>query len=143
MLDPSLVRPYFPALNQTQDGQPVVFWDNPSGTQCPKMVIDAVSSYLLNDNTNHGGAFATSLRSNAMLLDTHQEMADMLGAASADEIVFGTNMTTLTFSISRALGPGLKPGDESGECAHNPRKGEQILSLQNGGRKVRPYLLLT
>jgi cysteine desulfurase family protein (TIGR01976 family) len=76
------------------------------------MVIDALSSYLVNDNANHGGAFATSQRSDAMLLDAHQAMADMLGAASADEIVFGANMTTLTFSISRALGRLLSPGDE-------------------------------
>ena len=104
MLDLSQNRKYFPALNQTQDGKPVVFFDNPGGTQCPQMVIDAVSGYLMNDNANHGGAFATSRRSDAMLHDAHQAMADMLGAASADEIVFGANMTTLTFSVSRALG---------------------------------------
>ncbi len=112
MLDLSQNRKYFPALKQMQDGKPVVFLDNPGGTQCPQMVIDAMSSYLANDNANHGGAFATSQRSDAMLHDAHQAMADMLGAASADEIVFGANMTTLTFSISRALGRELKPGDE-------------------------------
>jgi cysteine desulfurase family protein (TIGR01976 family) len=112
MLDPSSIRQHFPALSQVQDGQPVVFFDNPGGTQCPQMVIDAMSGYLLHDNANHGGAFATSQRSDAMLDDAHQAMADMLGAASADEIVFGANMTTLTFSISRALGHELKPGDE-------------------------------
>jgi cysteine desulfurase family protein (TIGR01976 family) len=112
MLDLSQSRKHFPALNQTQDEKPVVFFDNPGGTQCPQMVIDAVAGYLVNDNANHGGAFATSLRSDAMLHDAHQAMADMLGAASADEIVFGANMTTLTFSVSRALGRLLSPGDE-------------------------------
>jgi len=112
MVDLSQNRKYFPALNQTQDGKPVVFFDNPGGTQCPQMVMDAVSGYLVNDNANHGGAFATSRRSDAMLHDAHQAMADMLGAASADEIVFGANMTTLTFSVSRALGQMLSPGDE-------------------------------
>ena len=96
MFDLSLNRAQFPALNQMQDGKPVVFFDNPGGTQCPQMVMDAVSGYLVNDNANHGGAFATSQRSDAMLHDAHQAMADMLGAASADEIVFGANMTTLT-----------------------------------------------
>jgi cysteine desulfurase family protein (TIGR01976 family) len=112
MLDPSLIRPHFPSLSQTQDGRPIVFFDNPGGTQCPQMVIDAVSGYLLCDNANHGGAFATSQRSDAMLHDAHQAMADMLGAADASEIVFGANMTTLTFGVSRALARELKPGDE-------------------------------
>jgi len=112
MLDLSQNRRFFPALNQTLNGEPVIFFDNPGGTQCPQMVIDAVSNYLVRDNANHGGAFATSQRSDEMLHDAHQAMADMLGAASADEIVFGANMTTLTFTISRALARELKPGDE-------------------------------
>jgi cysteine desulfurase family protein (TIGR01976 family) len=106
------VRSQFPSLGQTLDGRPVVFFDNPGGTQCPQAVIDAVTHYLARDNANHGGAFATSRRSDAMLADAHQAMADMLGAASADEIVFGANMTTLTFGLSRALGRCLSPGDE-------------------------------
>ncbi len=112
MLDLSQNRRHFPSLAQTQNGKPVVFFDNPGGTQCPQMVIDAVAGYLLRDNANHGGAFATSQRSDAMLDDAHQAMADMLGAASSDEIVFGANMTSLTFAVSRALARELKPGDE-------------------------------
>ena len=104
MHDLSQNRKYFPALNQTQNGRPVVFFDNPGGTQCPQNVIDAVSHYMAYDNANHGGAFATSQRSDEMLHDAHQAMADMLGAAYADEIVFGANMTTLTFGVSSALG---------------------------------------
>jgi len=96
MLDLAQNRKHFPALKQTQAGKPVVFFDNPGGTQCPQSVIDAVSGYLACDNSNHGGAFATSQRSDAMLHDAHQAMADMLGAAHASEIVFGANMTTLT-----------------------------------------------
>jgi cysteine desulfurase family protein (TIGR01976 family) len=130
MLDPSLIRQQFPALNQMQNGKPVVFFDNPGGTQCPQMVIDAVNGYLMNDNANHGGAFATSLRSDAMLHDAHQALADMLGAASADEIVFGANMTTLTFSVSRALGRELKPGDEI------------VITQLDHDANISPWLLL-
>ena len=130
MLDLSQNRKYFPALNQTQDGKPVVFLDNPGGTQCPQRVMDAMSSYLMNDNANHGGAFATSVRSDAMLHDAHQAMADMLGAASADEIVFGANMTTLTFSVSRALGRELKPGDEI------------VITRLDHDANISPWLLL-
>jgi len=130
MIDLSFKRRFFPALSQTYDGKPIVFFDNPGGTQCPQMVMDAVSAYLMNDNANHGGAFATSVRSDAMLHDAHQAMADMLGAASADEIVFGANMTTLTFSVSRALGRELKPGDEI------------VITRLDHDANVSPWLLL-
>lgn len=112
MHDVAAIRRQFPALAQLHDGRPVVFFDNPGGTQCPQSVIDAVAGYLTRDNSNHGGAFATSRRSDAMLHEAHQALADMLGARSADEIVFGANMTTLTFGLSRAIGRWLSPGDE-------------------------------
>jgi cysteine desulfurase family protein (TIGR01976 family) len=130
MFDLSQNRKHFPALKQTLNGKPVVFFDNPGGTQCPQSVMDAVSGYLACDNANHGGAFATSQRSDAMLRDAHQAMADMLGAASADEIVFGANMTTLTFGVSRALGRELKPGDEI------------VITQLDHDANVAPWLLL-
>jgi cysteine desulfurase family protein (TIGR01976 family) len=112
MFDVQSVRKKFPSLKQTQDGRQVVFFDNPGGTQVPQTVVDAMSRYLLHDNANHGGAYATSRRSDAMIDEAHQAMADMLGAASPDEIVFGPNMTSLTFTLSRAIAHWLKPGDE-------------------------------
>jgi cysteine desulfurase family protein (TIGR01976 family) len=112
MLDVQSVRSHFPSLQQTQDGREVVFFDNPGGTQVPRSVVDAMAHYLLHDNANHGGAYATSRRSDAIIEKAHRAMADMLGASSPDEIVFGPNMTSLTFSLSRALGHWLKAGDE-------------------------------
>jgi cysteine desulfurase family protein (TIGR01976 family) len=112
MFDVQSVRKSFPSLKQTLDGLPVVYFDNPGGTQVPQTVIDAVVQYFLQDNSNHGGAFSTSRRSDAMLEDAHQAMADMLGAASRNEIAFGPNMTTLTMGLSRALAQWVKPGDE-------------------------------
>jgi cysteine desulfurase family protein (TIGR01976 family) len=112
MLDVQSVRKGFPSLKQTRDGRQVVYFDNPGGTQVPRTVIDAMTSYLLNSNANHGGAYPTSRRSDAMILEAHRAMADLLGAASPDEIVFGPNMTSLTFTLSRALARWLKPGDE-------------------------------
>jgi cysteine desulfurase family protein (TIGR01976 family) len=112
MFDITSVRSQFPALSQQLDGRPVVFLDNPGGTQCPSSVISAVSRYYSRDNANHGGVFATSVRSDVMLAEAHQAAADLLGAASAKEVAFGANMTTLTFSVSRALGRRLSPGDE-------------------------------
>ena len=112
MFDISAIRKQFPALSQTQDGKPVVFFDNPGGTQVPQSVIEAMVQYLVRDNANHGGAFCTSRRSDAMLEEAHQAMADMLGASSRNEVAFGANMTTHTMALSRALAHWVKPRDE-------------------------------
>src|ERR1035437_6347797 len=110
-LDLSWVRSQFPALAQTVHGHPAAFLDGPGGTQVPQRVIDAISGYLRRDNANTGGAYATSRRTDAMLADGRAAMADFLHCG-ADEIVFGPNMTTLTYAMSRAIGRDLGPGDE-------------------------------
>lgn len=110
-LDIAWVRSQFPALHQSVNGQPAVFFDAPGGTQVPQRVIDAIAQYLSTTNANTGGAFVTSRRSDQMLLDAHAAMAEFLNC-SPDEIVFGANMTTLTFALSRAIGRELKSGDE-------------------------------
>jgi cysteine desulfurase family protein (TIGR01976 family) len=112
VFDLDTIRAGFPALSQALGGRPVVFLDNPGGTQVHHTVIEAVADYLAHHNANHGGAFATSQRSDAILNEAHAAMADMLNAASPDEIVFGPNMTTLTLGVSRALARDLGPGDE-------------------------------
>ncbi|MCB9451195.1 MAG: cysteine desulfurase-like protein [Anaerolineaceae bacterium] len=107
------VRPLFPALNQPITGTTYpVFFDNPAGTQVPTGVIQAVTDYYTHMNANSGGVFATSRHSDAMVRATREKVADFLNAPSPDEIVFGPNMTTLNFSLSRALAKTLKPGDE-------------------------------
>ena len=77
----------------------------------PQRVIDAISDYLRTSNANTDGVFATSQRTDAMLLDARVAMADFL-ACDPEEIVFGANMTSLTFAISRSIGRELNPGDE-------------------------------
>jgi cysteine desulfurase family protein (TIGR01976 family) len=111
-LDLAAIRSAFPSLAVELDGQPVVYADNPGGTQVTQACIDAVSAYYLRNNANTHGAFLTSQRSDAMLAEAHAAMADLLNAADPREIVFGPNMTTLTFAFSRALGRTLQPGDE-------------------------------
>jgi cysteine desulfurase family protein (TIGR01976 family) len=110
-LDLSYVRSQFPALAQTVNGHPAAFLDGPGGTQVPQRVIDAIADYLRRDNANTGGAYATSRRTDAMIAEARIAMADFLHCG-ADEVVFGPNMTTLTFAMSRAIGRELKPGDE-------------------------------
>jgi cysteine desulfurase family protein (TIGR01976 family) len=139
MLNVDVVRSHFPALAQVQDGRPVVFLDNPGGTQCPQVVIDAVADYLAHDNANHGGAFATSRRSDAVVGEAHRAVADLLGAASPSEIVFGPNMTTLTFAVSRALGRWVSPGDEIvvTRLDHDANVAPWLLVAEDRGATVR------
>ncbi len=111
-LDLSPLRAHFPSLQLEVADQPAVFLDNPAGTQVPQQVIDAISNYYLHANANVGGGFLTSKRTDDTIRGAREAMADMLGAASPDEIVFGPNMTTLTFGLSRAIGRTLKAGDE-------------------------------
>ena len=106
------IRAQFPALTRKHGDLPYSYLDGPGGTQVPRQAIDAIAAYLGRSNANHEGAFATSEESDAILAEAHTAAADFLGARSADEVVFGQNMTTLTFSVSRAIGRTLRPGDE-------------------------------
>jgi cysteine desulfurase family protein (TIGR01976 family) len=110
-LDLKWIREQFPALTQTVNNQPAIFLDGPGGTQVPQAVIDAISDYLMRSNANCHGAFATSERTDMLLHEGHRAIADLLGCAP-QEIVFGQNMTTLTFMLSRSIGRTLQPGDE-------------------------------
>jgi len=110
-LDIAWVRAQFPALAQEVNGHTAVFFDGPGGTQVPQRVIDAMCDYLVRANANTHGAFPTSQRSDEIIAVAHAAIADLLGC-DADEVVFGPNMTTLTFALSRALGRELRPGDE-------------------------------
>jgi cysteine desulfurase family protein (TIGR01976 family) len=105
------IRAQFPALAETVNGQPAIFFDGPGGTQVTQGVIDAISQYLTHANANTHGAFLTSARTDRIIAEAHQAMADLLGC-DAEEVVFGPNMTTLTFHLSRSLGRELQPGDE-------------------------------
>src|SRR5690554_6251075 len=114
-LTPDLVercRRQFPALSRRLQEQPVVYFDGPAGTQVPQRVIDAISHYLGHHNANHGGLFITSCESDAILDEAHRAVADLLGADDPHTVIFGPNMTTLTFAFSRALAKTWKPGDE-------------------------------
>ncbi|SPE33057.1 Cysteine desulfurase family protein [Acidobacteriia bacterium SbA2] len=110
-LDIDWVRSQFPALAVQVNGKPAVYFDGPGGTQVPQRVIDAMRDYLTNSNANTHGAFLTSIRSDEVIAQAHAAVADLLGC-DAEEVVFGPNMTTLTFSLSRALGREFGAGDE-------------------------------
>jgi cysteine desulfurase family protein (TIGR01976 family) len=105
-LDVAAVRTRFSAL-----GRELAFFDAPGGTQVPDEVIEAISAYLRESNANLGGAFETSVRSDLLVAEARRVAAGFLGC-EAEEIVFGANMTTLNFALSRAAARELEAGDE-------------------------------
>lgn len=111
MLDVPSLRRQFPALQRNVNGRVPIFLDGPGGTQVPEPVIAAMIHYLSTCNCNTGGLFTTSRESDAVLRAAHQAVADFLNAPSAAEIIFGANMTSLTFALSRSIGRTLRPGD--------------------------------
>ena len=111
-MNTDLIRSQFPALARTQNGRLVAYLDGPGGTQVPEAVIDAISSALRVGISNLGSPFAPSELSESILAGARSAMADLYNAASPDEIVFGQNMTSLTFAVSRALTVSWEPGDE-------------------------------
>ena len=106
------VREMFPALAANGSDQPLLFLDNPAGTQLPRPVIDAVGKAMISASSNLGGRFPGSIQADEIWRTSHQAMADMLGASSLKEIVVGPSMTNLTLHISRSIGRTLNPGDE-------------------------------
>ena len=135
--DVEWARAQFPALQQSMNGQPVVFFDAPGGTQVPQRVIDAISQYLATSNANTHGAFLTSERTDEIYSGAHAAMADFFNC-DPDEVVFGANMTTLTFALSRSIGRELKSGDELlvTQLDHDANVSPWV-ALEERGTKVR------
>ena len=133
-LDVSRIRPQFPALTSG-----AAFFDNPGGTQVPQRVLDRMTEYLKTSNANLGGAFPTSLASEELVEQGRQALADFLNAGDAREIVFGPNMTSLTFALSRALAQEWQPGDEIvvTRLDHDANITPWVLAAQERGCHVR------
>lgn len=105
MLEVEALRSEFPALSGQQ-----IYLDGPAGTQIPNRVHRAITEALLNSMSNVGGHFASSKRSEAVVAEARNAGADLVNG-SPEEIVFGANMTTLTFALSRAIADTWKAGD--------------------------------
>src|SRR5271168_1225956 len=110
-LDVAWVRAQFPSLQLQVNGRHAAFLDGPAGTQVPRQVMDAVQNYYLKSNANTCGSFATSRSNDAIISSAREAMADFFNC-DKDEVIFGQNMTTITFALARAIGRTLEPGDE-------------------------------
>lgn len=106
MLDVDAVRARFSSLQRD-----LVLLDGPGGTQVPDEVIAAIAGYLREANANVGGSFETSRRTVAVVEDARAAAGRFLGC-DPDEVVFGANMTSLSFALSRTAGRGFEAGDE-------------------------------
>ncbi len=106
------IRANFPALQRKQNGRPIVFFDNPAGTQVPSSVIERMNEAMLYKNANLGGAFETSVAAQQLVEDAHRVAELFVNAPHPGEVFFGQSMTTLTFGMARMICADFKPGDE-------------------------------
>jgi cysteine desulfurase family protein (TIGR01976 family) len=104
--DVEAVRARYSALRQ-----PLAFFDGPGGTQVPDEVIEAVSRYYRESNANVSGPYETSRRTEALVAQARETAARFLGSAP-EEVVFGANMTTLAFTLTRTFGREWREGDQ-------------------------------
>lgn len=138
-LDVAAVRAQFPGLQRRHGDRTAIFTDGPAGSQVPDSVARAVADYLLHDNANHGGVFATSQATDAMVATARRAAADLFFADDPDEVVFGANMTTLTFQLSRALARSWRPGEEVvvTDSDHDANVTPWVLAARDAGCTVR------
>ncbi len=132
------IRPQFPALATSDDGTQRIYFDAPGGTQICRPALDRMVAALERGIANAGGAFAASAETDALSLEAHAAMADLLGA-DPGEIAFGPNMTTLTFSLSRALAQEWREGDEIvlTRLDHDANVSPWLLAARDRGVTVR------
>ena len=136
-------RQQFPALQRLHNGKPLHFLDGPAGTQVPSSVIQAMVNYYENSNANTHGAFVTTQETDDLMVRTREKVSAFLGAEGPHTISFGQNMTTLNFSLSKAIGRFLQPGDEILITAldHEANRAPW-LNLQEQGMVIREIKLL-
>ena len=143
-LDVPTIRRRFPGLLRASSDRAAVFFDGPAGSQVPRSVVDAMSHYLLNDNANHGGTFPTSRATDTLVGAARAAVADLFGADDPEEIVFGPNMTTLTFQLSRALARTWRPGEEVvvTDSDHDANVMPWVLAARDAGCTVQHIAVL-
>jgi cysteine desulfurase family protein (TIGR01976 family) len=131
-------RSEFPALSREHNGFPLAYFDGPGGTQVPMPVLHAMNHYYENCNANAHGYFLTSMESDRMIQEARVYCAAMLNAEGPQTISFGANMTTLNFSLSRAIGKFFSAGDEIliSQLDHEANRGPW-LNLQEQGISVK------
>jgi cysteine desulfurase family protein (TIGR01976 family) len=109
-LDIDRIRDGFPSLERKVGGEPAAYLDGPGGTQVHGTVIEAMSDFMRTGGSNLGGSFDSSIETVAVVDGARSAVADLLGSQPS-EIVFGQNMTSLTYAMSRALARTWSPAN--------------------------------
>lgn len=144
MIDLDKVRSNFPSLSLKDDNEnQIIYLDGPGGTQVPSSVIDAISNYYRQSNSNTHGEFITSKETDSIMDSMREKVAQFLGAESKECISIGQNMTTLNYSLSRGLSKIIKKGDEViiTELDHEANRGPWK-TLESYGIKLVEVALL-
>lgn len=138
-MDTASIRNRFPALERLVDGRPAAYLDGPGGTQVPHEVIDAMAGFMGAGGSNHGGPFITSREADAVAARAREAIADLINAASPDEIAFGQNMTSITLAVSRALGATWGANDNIvvTRLDHDANVWPWVLAARDAGAEVR------
>ncbi|MBM4161320.1 MAG: cysteine desulfurase-like protein [Ignavibacteria bacterium] len=127
-------RSDFPSLRRTHNGFPLAYLDGPAGTQVPQHVIDDMVRYYTTHNANTHGCFVTTRETDQILDDAREAVAAFLGAKTKNSISFGANMTTLAFSLSKAVRRAMKEGDEIliTQLDHEANRGPWLTLAESG-----------
>lgn len=138
MFDVLAVRQQFPALSERYNSKFATFFDNPGGTQVHESVIRAMTDYMTRRNANTHGVFVTSQLSDEIIDHARQAAADLLGAAQ-EEVIFGNNMTSLTFALGRSLAAEFGPDDEIvvTRLDHDANVWPWVMMAEDTGAQVR------
>ncbi len=142
-MDTLSLRDQFPSLKRIHKNMPMIYLDGPGGTQVPESVISAVSKYYRRSNANFHGAFITSKETDTVIDTMRQNIAVFLGAEGPETISIGQNMTSLTYSLARAMARVFQPGDEVliTQLDHEANRGPW-LTLRDSGINVKEIRLL-
>ena len=136
-------RTDFPSLTREHNGRQIVYLDGPAGSQVPQVVIDAISNYYKSSNANTQGQFVTTHETDQLMHSVREKMSAFLGAEGPHTISLGQNMTSLCYSLSRAIGRTLQPGDEIliTQLDHEANRGPW-LALEEMGMVIKEVEML-
>ncbi|MAD50915.1 MAG: cysteine desulfurase-like protein [Flavobacteriales bacterium] len=144
MINSEIIRDYFPSLSRVDNNNnQIIYLDGPGGTQVPIQVIEAISQYYIRSNANTHGEFVTSKETDYIMDGLRERIAEMLGSEGPGTISIGQNMTTLNYSLSRALSRKFKKGDEViiTELDHEANRGPWKVLEEVGVKLIEVRLL--
>lgn len=129
--DVESLRREYPILDRKVYGKPLVYLDNTATTQTPRCVVDAITDMYFTHKANvHRGVHTLSQEATMMMEETRRSVADLIGAASSDEIIFTRGTTESINLVASSYGSLLNEGDEV------------ILSVMEHHSNIVPWQLL-